>query len=108
MAGGAYCGCATLLLSPGQGRRDFFEGGDVLVDVRLGMLDGDGPLLVPPIGLREYTAIDHAKPVVAPEVDVDGEPVAVIADFFGIEHEHSVGGRNCDVSLQPGFPDAFS
>ena len=73
---------ATLLLRAALGR-DFFEHGEMLVNVRFGVLHGDRPLFIPPVGLREHAAIDHAEPIVAPEVDVNFGPVAIVADFLG-------------------------
>src|SRR5713226_5895367 len=80
--------CHTpLLLRLCKRRRDLFERRDMLVDVGFSVLYGDGPLFIPPIGLREYTAIDHAEPVVAPEIDIDLGPVAVVLNFLRIEHQ---------------------
>src|SRR5215831_5242031 len=68
----------------------------MLVNVRFGVLYGNGPLLVPPIGLREHAAIDHAEPVVAPEIAVDFGPVAVVANLLWIEHQRAVDSGNGD------------
>src|SRR5229473_1981777 len=47
----------------------------------------DGPLFIPPIGLSEHAAIDHAEPVVAPEIDIDLGPIAIVLDFLRIKHQ---------------------
>src|SRR6266581_1930973 len=96
---------ASLFLGLSKGRCDFFEYREVFVDIRLGMLHGDGPLLVPPIGLRQHSSIDHAKPVVAPEIDVDLGPVAVVLNLLRIEHQDAVDAGAGDVGLQAGFLD---
>src|SRR5579863_7807518 len=70
---------------------DVVERGEVLVDIGLGVLDRNRPLLIPPVGLRHHAAVDHGKPIVPPQVDVDGGPVAIVADFFGIKHQGAVG-----------------
>src|SRR5690349_710613 len=105
MAGGADVGHAALLLRFGERGSDLFEGGEMLIDVRFRMLNRDGPLLVPPIGLREYAAIHHAKPVVAPEIDVDFGPVAVVANFLRVEHEGAVDAGARNIRLQTGLLD---
>src|SRR6476646_248863 len=46
-----------LLLGLGQCRRNLGEDGQVLVYIGLGVGDADGPLLVPPVGLRHDTAV---------------------------------------------------
>src|SRR5215467_4859103 len=75
------------------------------VDIRLGVLHGNGPLLVPPIWLREDTAIDHSKPVVAPKIDIDFGPIAIVANLLRIEHQRAIDPGTGDVSLQAGFLD---
>src|SRR5882762_4827422 len=77
----------------------------MLVDVSILMLDGDSPLLVPPVRLREHAAIDHGEPVVAPEIDVDFRPVTVVLNLFRIEHQRTVDTSAGDVGLQAGFLD---
>src|SRR5258708_25157934 len=66
---------AAFGLSSCEARSDFFEYGKMLVDVGFGVLDGDGPLLVPPVRHGEYAAVDHAEPELAPEVHIDFRPV---------------------------------
>ncbi len=83
------CNCywgGALLLRFGQRGGDVVERCQMLVDVGLGVLDGDGPLLIPPVRLSHHAAVDHAKPVMAPQVDVDRLPVAIVANFFRIQH----------------------
>src|SRR5580692_4221874 len=108
VAGGTCYGGAALLLGFGQRGSDFFKHGKVFVDVRFRVLDRDGPLLVPPIWLCEDAAIDHGEPIVAPEVDVDGGPVAIVLDFLGIEHQRAVYARAGDVSLQADLGNDFA
>src|SRR6266478_9020706 len=96
---------ATLLLRLGKRGGDFFKHGKMLVDVRAGMLNGDGPLLVPPIGLRENATVDHGEPVVTPEIDVDLGPVAIVLNLLRIEHQRAVDAGADDVGLQAGFLD---
>src|SRR2546430_2241457 len=91
---------ASLFLGLAKGRCDFFEYREVLVDIRLGMLHGDGPLLVPPVGLRQHASIDHAEPVVAPQIDVDLGPVAVVLNFLRIEHQRAVDAGAGDVGQE--------
>src|SRR5712692_5609893 len=98
--------CHTpLLLRLCKRRRDLFERREMLVDVGFGVLNGDGPLFIPPIELSQHAAIDHGEPVVAPEIDVDLGPVAVVANFLRIEHQGTVDACAGDVSLQAGFFD---
>src|SRR5579884_3972490 len=70
----------TLLLRRSEGGSHFGEDLQVLVDVLVSVLHRDGPLLVPPVRLREDAAVGHGKPVVGPDVLVDVVPVAIIAD----------------------------
>src|SRR5690242_11659565 len=44
---------AVFLLRSREGGRNFFEDGKVLINIRFGVLHGNGPLLVPPIRLRD-------------------------------------------------------
>src|ERR1700740_1272180 len=88
--GGSNVRDTAFSLRLGQGRSDLVKHRQVLVDVRFGVLHGDGPLLVPPIRLRQNAAIDHSEPVVPPQVDVNLGPVAVIADFLRIEHQRAI------------------
>src|ERR1700676_576527 len=80
----------------------------MLVDVRFGVLHRDGPLLVPPVGLREYAAIYHGKPVVAPQIDINGRPVAVIANFLRVQHQRAIYAGANDVGLQTYFGHGFA
>src|SRR5215469_12305787 len=59
-------GRAALLLRFRQSRRHVAKRCDMLVYVGFRMLDRDGPLLIPPVRLSHYAAVDHAKPVVPP------------------------------------------
>src|SRR5258708_3716986 len=77
----------------------------MFVDIRLSMLHGDCPLFVPPIGLRQHAPVDHAEPVVAPKIDIDLGPVAVVLNLPWIEHQRAVDARTDDVRLQAGFLD---
>src|SRR6185369_6641272 len=90
----------AFLLCLSQCGGHIFERRQVLVDIGLGVLDGDGPLFVPPVRLRHYPAVDHGEPVVPPQIDVDSFPVAVVANLFGIEHQRAVGPGAGDVALQ--------
>src|ERR1051325_429783 len=89
VAGRADVSEAAFLLGLGQRGRDFFENGKMLVNVGLGVLHGNGPLLVPPIRLGEDAAIDHTEPVVAPEIDINLGPVTVVTGFLWIEDQHA-------------------
>src|SRR5580693_655651 len=77
----------------------------MFVNVRFGVLNGDGSLFVPPIRLRQYAAIDHGEPVVAPEIDVNFGPVAVIANLLRIEHKSAVDAGAGDIGFQTGLRD---
>src|SRR5580704_14259935 len=105
VARGAYEGCTTLKLRFGEPGRHFLEHGEMFVDVGFRVLDGDGPLLVPPIGLRQHAPIDHREPVVAPKIDVDIGPIAIIANFLRVKHQRAVDAGAYDVGLQAGFLD---
>ena len=61
--------CHSLLLGGRQGRGNIFERGKMLINVGFSVLYGDRPLLIPPVGLCHDAAVDHAKPVVSPQVD---------------------------------------
>src|SRR6266436_4405320 len=61
-----------LLLRLGQRRGHIFKRGQMLLNIGLGVLDGNSPLLIPPVRLRHHTAIDHGEPIVPPQVDVNG------------------------------------
>src|SRR4029077_5799985 len=91
---------ATLLLRLRERGRDLFKHRKMTVNVCFGVLNRDGPLLVPPIGLGEHAAIDHAKPVVSPEIDIDLGPVAVVLNLLRIEHQRAVDAGADDVGLQ--------
>src|SRR5262245_10815853 len=77
----------------------------MLLDVRLSVLHGYGPLLVPPIRLRKYAAVHHREPIMAPEIDVDFGPVAIVLDLLRIEHERAIGAGAGDIGLQADFFD---
>src|SRR5215469_15987372 len=77
----------------------------MLVNVGFRVLDGNGPLLVPPIGHGEYAAVDHAEPELPPDVDVDVEPVAIVANFLRIEHQRAVDASAGDIADDAVFPD---
>src|SRR5215813_15585452 len=95
----------ALGLSLCQSGRDLVEHGQVGVDVRFAVLHRDGPLLVPPIGLRQHAAVHHREPIVAPEVDIDLGPVAVVLDLLRIEHERAVHSGARDIGFQSDFLD---
>src|SRR5579871_1462420 len=99
---------AAFLLGLRQRCGDIVERGQVLVDVSVGVLDGNRPLLIPPVRLSHYTAIDHAEPVMTPEIDVDRRPITVIHDLFRIEHQRAVGASLRDVSLQSDSRDSLA
>src|ERR1700720_380748 len=100
MPGCAHEGDTALLLRVSQRRGNFFKHGKMLVDVRFGVLHRDGPLLVPPVGLGEHAAIYHRKPVVAPQIDINGGPVTVIANFLRVEHQDAIYAGADYVGLQ--------
>src|SRR5271167_4620118 len=108
MSGGAHERNAAFLLRVSKRGGQVCKRGEMLVDVRFGVLHRDGPLFVPPIGLGEHAAVDHAEPKVAPEIDVDGGPVAVIADLVGVKHQSAVDSGACNVSLKASFGDDFA
>src|ERR1700730_13318194 len=83
VAGSAHKSCAAFLLCFGKPGSDFLEGSEVLVNVGFGVLYGDRPLLIPPVGLRQHAAVHHAEPILPPEVDINLGPVAIVADFAG-------------------------
>src|SRR5262249_58333358 len=91
LVAGGTDGCgAALLLGLRQSRSDLVKHGQVLADISLRVLHGNGPLLVPPVGLSEHAAVDHRKPILSPQINIDGSPVAIVADFLGIEHQRAV------------------
>src|SRR5580704_7217946 len=51
--------------------------------------------------LRHHSTVHHAEPVVAPEIRVDRNPIAVIANLLRIEHERAISTSACGISLQP-------
>src|SRR5450755_727046 len=77
----------------------------MLVNVRLGMLHGDGPLLVPPVGHCQNATIDHAEPELTPQVNVNFHPIAIVVNFFGIKHERAVHSSAGYITLNAGFLD---
>src|SRR4029077_1757351 len=79
----------------------------VLVDISLGMLHGNRPLLIPPVRLAHHAAIHHAKPVMTPQVDVDRKPVAVVTNLPRIQHQRTIRPRTRDVSLQANFSNGL-
>src|SRR5271168_5020979 len=99
VSGGSDKSHSALLLGFRQPWSHFFEHFQMLVDVHFGVLYGNGPLLVPPIRLSENAAVNHRKPVLAPEIDVDGGPVAVIANLLWIKHQSAVHARAHDIGL---------
>src|SRR5690348_7176349 len=98
-------GCAAVLLGFRERRGNFLEDSQVLIDVRFLVLHGNGPLFVPPIRLGEDAAIDHGEPIVAPEIDINLGPVAIVANFLRVEHQRAVDAGAGDVGPQPGFLD---
>src|SRR5216684_4036293 len=105
VARGTDKGHAAFVLSLCKRRCNFLKHSEVLVNVGCGMLNGDGPLFIPPIGLCEHAAIDHAEPVVAPEIDIDLGPVTVVLDFLRIKHQRAIDARAGDIGLQAAFFD---
>src|ERR1700688_1694995 len=106
-------GCAhkcdtALLLRLSERGGDFFKHREVLVDVGFGVLYRDSPLLVPPVGLRQHAAIHHRKPIMAPQIDIDGGPVTVIANFLRVQHQGAIYAGADYVSLQTNFSDCFA
>src|SRR3984957_20073664 len=94
-----------LVLCRGQRIGNVRECCEVLVDVGFRVLHRNRPLLIPPIRLRHHSAIDHRKPVMAPQVDVDRQPVAIVFDLCRIQHQRAIHAGARDVSLQTGFGD---
>src|SRR6267154_1313195 len=105
VARGTDKGHAAFVLSLCKRRCNFLKHSEVLVDVGCGVLNGDGPLFIPPIGLCQHAAIDHAKPVVAPQIDINLGPVAVVLNFLRIKHQGAVDAGAGNVGLQTGFLD---
>src|ERR1700722_8182359 len=106
-------GCAhkcdtALLLRLSERGGDFFKHREVLVDVGFGVLYRDGPLLVPPVRLCEHAAIHHRKPIMAPQIDIDGGPVTVIANFLRVQHQRTVYSGADYVGLQTYFCHRFA
>src|ERR1700719_1479521 len=99
MPGCADEGDTALLLRLSQRGSNFLKHREMLVDVGLGVLHRDGPLLVPPIRLREHAAIYHRKPVMAPQIDIDGRPVTVVANFLWVQHQRAIYTGAYDVRL---------
>src|SRR5947209_3676894 len=62
-------GGRAFLLRFGQGGREVLEGREMFINVGLAVLDGNGPLLVPPLGLRRRSAAPLAERAVPPQVD---------------------------------------
>src|SRR5579863_3328588 len=77
----------ALLLGFGERCGNVVESSQMLFNVGIGVLHRDRPLLIPPVGLRHHAAVDHAEPVMPPEININGLPVAIIHDLFGIEHQ---------------------
>src|SRR5437870_4488299 len=72
------------------------------IDIHVRVGDRNGPLLVPPVRLAEHPAVDHTEPVVLPQVDVDRNPVAIIPQRLGVEHERAVRSDADRISGEPG------
>src|SRR5271156_3759602 len=94
-----------LLLRRGQRPSNVGKRRQVPVYVRLGVLHGNRPLLVPPVRLRHHATIHHAEPVVPPQVNVNWQPVAVVTNLLRIQHQRSVCSRAGDVTLQSDLSD---
>ena len=103
-----YWHSKTLLLCGRKRRRYVFETSQMLLNICLRVLDRNGPLLIPPVVLRHHAAIDHTEPVLSPEIDINRDPVALIANFLWADHQSAIGTRLLDVPLQPGFRDNFA
>src|SRR5512143_2658874 len=95
----------ALLLGFGQCGSDVCEGGEMLVDISLGMLHRDRTLLIPPVRLRHHAAVDHAEPIMTPEIHVNRFPIAIGANLLGIKHQSSVDAGAGNVSLQAHLAD---
>src|SRR5438477_263948 len=54
---------------------------------------------------NRYAAIDHAEPVVAPEIDVNLGPITVIANLLRIKHQRAIDAGARDIGLQAGLLD---
>src|ERR1700722_18827156 len=93
------------LLGGGERGGDLLEYLEMVVDVLIGMLHRDGPLLIPPIGLRENAAIDHGEPIVSPHVLVDVVPVAIVAYAPRVQQQRAVGTGAIGVRDQAGLPN---
>ncbi len=77
----------------------------MLVDIFFGVLHRDGPLLVPPVRLRQDAAVHHGEPVVRPDVFVHVVPVAMIADALRIKQQRAVGARAVGVGYDAVLAD---
>src|ERR1700751_1020229 len=75
----------TFLLCFREGRGDVIKRSDMLIDIRFRVLHRHRPLLVLPIRLRHYSTIHHAEPVVAPQIQIDPEPIAIVLDLLRAE-----------------------
>src|SRR5207244_12916498 len=80
----------------------------MIVDISFSVLNGNSPLFVPPVRLCHYAPVDHAEPVMAPEVDVYFEPVGGISDLSRIKHKSPTGSSAGDVGLQSYLGDRMS
>src|SRR6266851_2957873 len=105
VARGTDKGHAAFVLSLCKRRCNFLKHSEVLVNVGCGMLNRDGPLFIPPIGLGEDATVDHGEPVMAPEIDINLGPVAIVLNFLWIKHQRAIDAGTGDVSLQAGFLD---
>src|ERR1035438_2806177 len=79
----------------------------MLVDVGLRMLHRNRPLLVPPIGLAHHATVHHAEPVMPPQIDIDSQPVTIVANLFWIQHQYAVRTSASDVPLQSNLGDGL-
>src|SRR4029077_10877256 len=96
-----------LLLRSCQGWGDLCKSGQVEVNIRFGVCYGDGPLLIPPIGLGHHAAIDHGKPILPPKVGINREPIAVVAHGLREKHQSAMGAGAGDVGAQARLFDFF-
>src|SRR4029079_5851099 len=72
----------ALLLGLGQCGGNILESREMLVDIGFRVLYRNCPLLIPPVRLSHDAAINHAEPVVSPEIDINRQPISVVANLL--------------------------
>src|SRR6202140_5560780 len=98
------CYCSQpLVLRRCQRLRDVRKCRQMLVDVGLGVLHGNRPLLIPPVRLAHHATIHHAEPVMPPQINVNRQPVAVVTNLLRIQHQRAVRPSTGDVPSQSNF-----